>query len=352
MAEDVHVSAGALHKSVADLFQPRPLIYWLDLCWHGAVGWFAFYMASASSPGPVAWAGWTLVSILALYRAAVFTHELVHIRRERLPGFRTAWNLLCGVPLLAPSFMYDGVHQEHHFRNQYGTSRDGEYLPFGTPPRSRIVFYLVSHLVLPPLAVLRFGLLAPLSLLSGALRRQLLERASSLSIDPGYRRSVPDPVPAAWARQEFACTAYVWAVFGLVAAGVLPASLLLQFYVTVLGILLFNAVRTLAAHRYSNRGRTLTFSDQLADSINVTGGGLTTLLLAPVGLRYHALHHLFPTLPYHSLGAAHRRLLDLLPAGSAYHATLRTSVFQALGELWRAAAPAGKGVQTDPPPAS
>jgi fatty acid desaturase len=37
-----------------------------------------------------------------------------------------------------------------------------------------------------------------------------------------------------------------------------------------------------------------------------------------VGLRYHALHHLLPSLPYHSLGTAHRRLAAHLGAGSTY----------------------------------
>ncbi len=352
MVDHVDVSAAALRRSVADLFDPKPAIYWLDLCLTGATGWLAFSLAVAVAPGSPAWVVWTLLAILALYRAAVFTHELVHIRKERLPGFRTAWNLICGVPLLAPSFMYDGVHQEHHFRSRYGTSRDGEYLPFGTPPRSRILVYFASHLLLPPLAVIRFGLLAPLSLLSQSWRRALLERASSLSIDPGYHRSVPDPVPASWARQEFACAAFVWAVAVSVVSGQLPLSVLMQYYVTLLGILLFNAIRTLAAHRYRNRDRTLSFSEQLADSINVTGGGLATVLLAPVGLRYHALHHLFPTMPYHSLGAAHRRLLEKLPAGSAYHETLRRNIPQALRELWRAASTINRAAQPEPPAAS
>ena len=32
-------------------------------------------------------------------------------------------------------------------------------------------------------------------------------------------------------------------------------------------------------------------------------------LIAPVGLRYHALHHWIPSLPYHNLGRAHRLLI-------------------------------------------
>jgi exodeoxyribonuclease VII large subunit len=41
-------------------------------------------------------------------------------------------------------------------------------------------------------------------------------------------------------------------------------------------------------------------------------------LLAPVGLRYHALHHLMPSMPYHDLPEAHRRLARELGTGSTY----------------------------------
>jgi hypothetical protein len=65
--------------------------------------------------------------------------------------------------------------------------------------------------------------------------------------------------------------------------------------------------------------------------------------LFPVGLRYHGLHHLLPSLPYHSLGIAHRRLMAQLPADSPYRSTIRGGFLETAGELWRSASTSGQG---------
>ena len=68
--------------------------------------------------------------------------------------------------------------------------------------------------------------------------------------------------------------------------------------------------------------------------MNITGTGFVTELFFPLGLRYHALHHLFPALPYHNLGRAHRRLVAQLPAGSPYHKTVFPTYWSALRALF------------------
>ena len=75
----------------------------------------------------------------------------------------------------------------------------------------------------------------------------------------------------------------------------------------------------------------------MRDSINITGQTWLTVFMFPVGLRYHALHHLFPALPYHNLGGAHRRLTERLPPDAPYHLTGQASYFAALAALWRGA---------------
>ena len=100
---------------------------------------------------------------------------------------------------------------------------------------------------------------------------------------------------------------------------VLPLGLFIQLYMTAVFIALLNNIRTLGAHRFINDGRELTFVEQLLDSVNYPRRPILTEMWAPVGLRYHALHHLLPGVPYHSLAEAHRRLKDALPEDSQYH---------------------------------
>lgn len=343
-----HATARA---EVSDLFEPDPRVYWSDFALHATLGWTAFFLVVN---GPLGW--WTAmliaVAALALYRAVIFTHELVHLRRGKLPGFRLAWDAVCGIPLLAPSFLYDGVHQEHHFRQHYGTPEDGEYLSFGHPPRRMIVLYIASHAVIPALAILRFGLIGPASRLWPGLRTLVLQRMSSLSIDPRYVRKLPDTIPTGWQVQETTCMLYVWSIGAMLWTGWLPLRALWAWYLVLATILILNGFRTLAAHRYANENGAMSREEQLLDSVNIAGRSPLTPLLAPVGLRYHALHHLFPAMPYHHLGEAHRRLMRRLPADAPYRATVEPGFLAALSDLWRRAGERGSANQEHGPLAS
>jgi fatty acid desaturase len=345
MAEARHI--------VHDLFIPNAFIYWADflLSWSVAMVCFALVRLFPLF-------SWQqillfLVSGVLIYRAALFIHEIVHLRTGTFKAFRFVWNLLCGIPFLVPSFLYY-THLDHHRRAHFGTARDGEYIPLGQQSPWAILWYLCQPFFVPVLAVIRFLVLTPLTWFDGPIRRFVYARASSMVMDPAYVRPMPTKAMLrVWRFQElmaflFCATVAVFLIRGIVLDppeeayrrpvinAVLPLGFLVQVYLTGFFIAMVNNIRTLGAHRFINDGRELTFVEQLLDSVNYPKFSLVAEMWGPVGLRYHALHHLFPSLPYHNLGRAHRRLMAELPAESPYRRTNSDSLRQSLVWLWRA----------------
>jgi hypothetical protein len=316
-----------------DLAPARGDIFWPDMLLSALVGYGTLVGAIFAQSGWV-FAACALVSALTLYRALLFIHELSHIHRDALPGFRLGWNLLVGIPLLTPSFMYEGVHPLHHARTRYGTVEDPEYLPLALMKPWSLPVFLLTASLLPVALLLRSAVLVPLGALLPPLRRLVWARASALAINPAFQRRAPEGDFARlvfW--QEAGASAWAWSVLGLSALyGWRP--LLIALAVIALGAVL-NQTRTLVAHLWENEGDAMTVTGQYLDSVNVPPPGWMTVLWAPVGLRYHALHHLLPSLPYHALGEAHRRLCAELGGGSTYSRSNYPGLFPLLGRLVR-----------------
>src|SRR6185437_1745968 len=175
---------------IKDLFEARAGRYWTDFLLSLAIAYGAVALYLSRPPFSPVFIASFVVAAFALFRCGVFMHELVHLPARRLRVFRAAWNVLFGIPALTPSFMYK-CHADHHNPRHFGTSRDGEYLPLGAGPVRRILFYLIVIPVLPALALFRFLVMTPVSLLHPRLRRAVLERASSYVINPTYRRTLP-----------------------------------------------------------------------------------------------------------------------------------------------------------------
>ncbi len=318
-----------------DISTARPEIYWPDMLLSAAIGYGALLGAiKAVMGGEAAWIVVALgvVSALALYRALLFIHELTHIHETALPGFRFMWNLLIGIPMLIPSFMYEGVHTLHHARTRYGTAEDPEYLPLALMKPWTLPVFLLLAVLLPVGLLIRSALLVPLGALIPPLRRLVWERVSSLSINPDFRRRPPEGTfrtMVFW--QELGAS--LWALFLLWSAWDWDWRPLAVGVAVVSLTAVLNQVRTLVAHLWANDGDAMTVTGQYLDSVNVPPPGLLGELWAPVGLRYHALHHLLASVPYHSYPEAHRRLVAQLGANSTYDKANYPGLLPLIGKL-------------------
>ena len=332
IADDMAMLRAAVELT-RDISAARPAIYWPDMLASAALGYAALAGAMLlDTPWQAALAG--VISALALYRALLFIHELTHIHKDALPGFRFAWNLAVGIPMLTPSFMYEQVHTLHHARTRYGTAEDPEYLPLALMKPWSLPLFLLLSLLLPIGLILRCAVLVPLGSVLTPLRKLVWERASSLSINPDFRRRPPE---GAFARmvfwQELGATLWAWALLASTqVVGWRP--LLIAVAVVALAALL-NQIRTLVAHLWENGGDPMTVTAQYLDSVNVPPPAMLSPLWAPVGLRYHALHHLLPSMPYHALGEAHRRLSAHLGEGSTYAKASYSGFLPLLGKIAR-----------------
>ena len=310
----------AMLRAAADLAREyaaaNPAIYWPDMLASALIGYAALAGAIAAQSVALA-AACGAVAMLAFYRAASFIHELTHIRKGALPGFLLGWNLIVGIPLMIPSFLYEDVHTQHHARTRYGTAHDPEYLPLALmKPWSLPLFILLAALA-PLGLILRFGLLTPLSFIVPPLRRKVVAEMSALSINPAYRRREPQgEFRRRWLWQEAATSAFVLALVGSVF--LLGWKPLLVYMAVHSAMTVINQLRTLVAHLWENEGEAMTVTAQYLDSVNVPPPSPLAAIWAPVGLRYHALHHLLPSVPYHALGKAHARLMATLGEESPY----------------------------------
>lgn len=347
---------------VGGYFRPNPWIYWTDFLASWSLGMLCFALASRPrllasnafwhSPEMAAADGWHWPAMIAMflassflyYRCSLFIHELVHIRADEFKVFRFVWNMLCGIPFLIPSFVYY-THLDHHRRKHYGTHDDGEYVPLSNMPARSIAIYFSQIFIIPILVIFRWGVLTPMTWFSPRLRHWVYRHASSMIMDPKYIRPLPTKKALRIIRiQEVFCFLFICAIvarmtinYGLLFNEPLSPWMLVQMYLTGVFIVGLNALRTLGAHRWTSHGDEMNFVEQMLDSVNYPHHPLTGGLWAPIGLRFHALHHIFPTMPYHALAKAHRRLMAELPADSPYRKTEARSLTAEIVALWRRA---------------
>jgi fatty acid desaturase len=318
-----------------DLQEPVSIYYWLDLSFVISMSIalsILFFSASFDFPLGNFIRVFTFVfDILILYRGLSFIHEIAHFRKKGIRGFETAWNFFIGAPLLMPTIMYLDVHMNHHRPNTYGTLQDPEYLPFKGKP-TMIFSFILQSLFIPLFLLGRFLILGPISLLFPRLEKFLITRATAFAMHFNYIRPISPALRHKVRVWQLVIIAMWYPFLYLSVVNKISWSLFIAWFVTVAAVSLINTLRALVAHSYSNLGNVFSRQQQIEDTVD-TPDGFFAEIWAPVGLKYHALHHYFPNIPYHHLGEAYRRLQTFLPNDFYYRKTSSSSWLKSFATL-------------------
>ena len=315
----VQDSRSAIRTSKVDFFKLSPFTYWRDFLLSVTIAYTAatIYLISP----PFSWVQIIAfpIAVFWLYRTGSLIHEVAHLNQKEMRTFKIVWNIVAGVPMLTPSPFYSAHHRDHHTQRLFGSKQDPEYVVNYFKPGSilSLLAYAGVVLVFPLLVVLRF-ILTPLTFLHPKLRTFVLTRCSSLMMNPHYVRRVSKADRRRITAIEALC---------FVRATLIPLSVLIginhwtrmpMLYSLGISVLILNQMRLLADHHYEADGSKMSFSEHLLDSCNYSGRDFFTWLFFPFSIRYHALHHLFPSMPYHNLEAANVYLMKNLPPDSPY----------------------------------
>lgn len=317
-----------IHSQVSDLFNVNPFKFWSDFLCSAVIGWSIFCIILVCELGLFYKSVLFFISVLSFYRALCFLHEISHLREKELPFFAIAWSYIIGIPLLTPRFLYLEIHQAHHHKNKYGTKFDGEYVAEFSSSYKQILLVFINNLFAPIFTVFRFAILGPISYCHSGIRQWVKINASSLSLKFPFKREILSDKSNLWIREEIISIIFIWLILIGIIIGFISESILFYYALLIISVSVLNSIRAVGAtHRYSSHGNSVSFHRQILDSFNVDSERLDSILLCPVGLRFHALHHLLPGLPYHSLAEAHKRIKNIFPIDSVYHQTNIRSVW-------------------------
>ncbi len=315
--------------------RPIPIIFWLDFLLSLLTGNGFLYFAvknTSFSPEQVLC---IFISAVFLFRAGVFMHEAVHAAKQ-IPLFDLGYNFLHGFVHKLPLYIF-GAHKHHHAAETYGTMNDPEYeLLKGSP--LHYVTPIFSQTVMPLLLLIRFGIVPALLPFIGEKGRNVIyQYASTFALNLRFKRSLPNEKERIeWYWQDAGCFFYNTIFFALMISGVWSWKVFFIWYAIFYLTFLFNFYRVMTSHTYSTNFNQTNRKLQILDSVTVTGSWILGLVFYPVGMRYHALHHLFPHIPYHNLARLHRSILTTIPAGHPYRETLVLNYFDALRRLPKA----------------
>jgi fatty acid desaturase len=299
---------------LSDMNEVNKFIFWRDLILLSLVGWISIIYTAFNYNLII-----FLIGTYSLYKGTMLIHEVSHLSKK-IPGYKLAYNILLGYPNSYPAYIYD-THLFHHGKKTYGTVKDPEYAFIKDYSLITLIRPLLTSFLLPIMQVFRFVILPLITPFSSInFKRALYQKYSTLVFSLEYIRPIKNESKELkmMMTQDLICSVYKVVLVTLVLLKVLPFQFIINFYFAFVIASLINMYRALFNHLYANETLTsLSWEDHLLDTATIKSGFFTKLIFVN-GLSYHAIHHLFPEMPYHNLEKAHKILEKHLPDNHIY----------------------------------
>lgn len=317
---------------VKELSKPKIAVIFTDLILSCSV-YYGLFFLSVISTNLYMQIFLAAASGFAFFRCLVFIHESYHLK-DQCPKLGWVYDILFGLPQKMPTFIY-APHKFHHLQNTYGTQADPEYEQITKLPKIMFILSPIIFLLVPSFYFIRHGLLPMILPFIGRKGRSfVLTRLSTFAMNLAYIR--PQPTEAEkrqWYLQELGTYLYNSIFIAAVFIGFLPLDVFFVWYIAFYVFYAVNYYRVLVSHRYVGTNLHFTAKEQVLDSVTVLSRNLFHKLLFPLGLQYHTLHHMYPTVPCHNLEGVHKMLLSVLPPQHPYRAHIYPNYFLALRDL-------------------
>jgi len=313
---------------IKELHKPNVLLFWFDIALCALIGWGAFSFLIYTEYFYFKIIAF-FISAFAIYRGQIFIHEVVH-QRDAVKGLALFYELFFGWPNAYPSYFYD-PHLYHHIPKEYATVDDPEYKSATNDSFIKLfIAPIVSAIFLPFILTIRFGVLPIFNIfLPRWWKLKVFTHAATLVVDIMYKRPLKkESELRSMLFNDFMCSLYRIVVGLLIYFSILPFSVVIYWVLLVSFVSLMNMYRAKMAHYYLGDGKSFSKTGQLLDSVTIEGNFFTELW-APLFLRYHAGHHLYPQMPYHSLQKLHRYLTSEEMKNHPYNQTVFKSFFAA-----------------------
>lgn len=271
-----------------------------------------------------------VIGLIFIYKGTLMIHEVAHFQKK-VKGLRLTYNLLFGFFNKYPAYLYD-THPFHHGKQTFSTYKDPEYQYVRPDTFLTIIGPIFVSLFLPIFQILRFVILPPLLLIAPySLKKKVYTHFSTLVFDVKYKRIPKNKTDInQMLRNDLATSFSNWIFIYLIYLGQIPSKALALWYGMIVFASMLNMYRAKYNHVYNNKERTaLSWEAHLLDCLTIDKG-IITEIISPVGLRYHALHHVMQEIPFYNLKRAHEYLLLKLPADHIYRQTVVANFWMAI----------------------